>query len=307
MNEAMHQLRVSCESCGAELRVEPTLRTARCPYCDSPWVVDRPATEDRPDPAFAVGFAVDRSRAASAMRRHLAGKWLAPARLKRKAAERVTAVYLPTYLYSTTAESRYSATIAEVYETTEMYTDSKGKTRMRRRRRTEHRDLSGVHTTYLGDFVVTASRGVANHEVEAVEPFDLDGLRRYTPALISGWRAEEPSLSREDSLRLARGEARGRVAGLLARFMPGDGHSNLRHATELRDESFDLVLLPVWVFAIRHREGTPPIRILVNGQTGAAGGKVPVSWRKVAVIAATVLGLVLVAPYIVALIRAVFS
>ena len=55
-------LELSCESCGARLVVEPTHRTVRCPYCDSPSVIDRPVTADRPDPVYAIGFAIDGNR-----------------------------------------------------------------------------------------------------------------------------------------------------------------------------------------------------------------------------------------------------
>ena len=54
---AVNQIEISCESCGAKVVLDPLLRTARCPYCDSPSVVDRQATTDRPDPVFVVGFA----------------------------------------------------------------------------------------------------------------------------------------------------------------------------------------------------------------------------------------------------------
>ncbi|MFV2073563.1 MAG: hypothetical protein ACC742_13030 [Thermoanaerobaculales bacterium] len=296
----VEQVEISCESCGAKVILEPTLRTARCPYCDSPSVIDRPATVDRPDPVFVIGFAVDRAKAANRMRKWIGRKKLAPSGLKGKTADRVTGVYVPTYLYSATSATIYSATIGEDYYETEVSRDSKGRTRVTRKRKTERYGLSGAHAAYVGDVVVTASHGIANHELEAIEPFDLDGLRRYTPAMVSGWISEEPSLTRDECLQLARGEGRLVVGRMLNRFMPGDSHRDLRPATKLRDESLDLVLLPVWIFAIRYDEGKPPIRILVNGQTGKVGGKIPTSWAKVLKIAAALLGL-LSLPLLVAL------
>ena len=302
---AVKQIEVSCESCGAKIVLEPLLRTARCPYCDSPSVVDRQATADRPDPVFVVGFAIDRERAARRMRKWIGRKRLAPSGLKGKTADRVAGIYLPTYLYSATSATAYSATIGEDYYTTEISRDSKGRTRVRRKRKTEHCNLSGAHANYLGDVVVTASQGIENHELEAIEPYDLVGLRRYTPAMVSGWISEEPSLTHEACLHLARSESTTAVGRLLHRFLPGDSHTNLRHATKLHDESLDLALLPVWVFAIRYDERKPPIRILVNGQTGKVGGNIPTSWAKVLKIAAAVLGL-LSLPVLIALLVGLF-
>jgi hypothetical protein len=268
-------------------------------------VVDRPATTDRPDPVFVIGFAVDRKQATRRMRKWIGRKKLAPSRLKGKTADRVTGIYLPSFLYSATSATVYSATIGEDYYVTEVSRDSKGRTRVRRKRKTEHCNLSGAHANYVGDVVVTASQGIANHELEAIEPFDLGGLRRYTPGMVSGWISEEPSLTREACLHLARSESTAAVGRLLHRFLPGDSHLDLRRSTTLNDESLDLALLPVWVFAIRYDERKPPIRILVNGQTGKVGGKIPTSWAKVLKIAVAVLG-ILSLPVLIALLVALF-
>jgi hypothetical protein len=283
MSEAAQRVEVSCRSCGATLLFEETERSIRCPYCDSPSVVDRPATPDRPDPVFALGFAISRDDAAARMRRWIQGRRMGPFGLKKKTAENVRGVYLPTYLYSASAHTTYSASIAEHYKDED------------RQKRTEYRDLEGRHAAYVADILVTASRGIPNDEVEGIEPFDLGALLRYTPALVSGWMAEEPSLAREECRELARAEARGRVGQLLRGFLPGDGVRSLRHHTLLRDESTDLTLVPVWVFAIRYDEEKPPIRVLVNGQTGKAWGKVPFSWAKLGLLVLGALALIGVA------------
>lgn len=272
---------VACSSCGARLVVPPTHRTTRCPYCDSPSVINRPVSADRPDPAFAIGFAVDRAKASLSFCDFLRRRRWAPAALRRATADRIEGVYLPAYLYSTIATSRYRAVIGENYTVTEY--DSKNK-RTRQVTKTEHRPLDGTHRCYVDDVVVTASSGISNDELAVVEPFDLADLRRFEPALISGWTAEEPTLSRDASLELARSEARAGVLGGMHAFMPGDSHHDLHATTELRDEAMDLVLLPLWVCAVRWRRDREPVRLLVNGQTGAVAGDVPVSWAKIAAV-----------------------
>ena len=279
MSAAEPRVEVSCRSCGAEILFEPLQRTARCPYCDSPSVVDRPETVDRPDPVFGLGFAVARDEAARRMRRWIRARKMAPFGLKDEAAEKVKGVYLPTYLYSATAHTTYSASIAQHYKED-------------RKRKTEYRDLDGRHAAYVADILVTASRGIPNDEIEGIEPFDLGALVRYTPALVSGWISEEPSRTQDECRDLARGEATARVGELLSGFLPGDGVRDLRHRTGIEDESADLTLVPVWVFAIRYDDEKPPIRVLVNGQTGKVFGKVPFSWAKIGLIAAGILTLI---------------
>jgi hypothetical protein len=279
MSATDQRVEVSCRSCGAEILFEPLQRTTRCPYCDSPSVVDRPETPDRPDPIFGLGFAVTRDEATHRMQRWIRARKMAPFGLKGKTAEKVKGVYLPTYLYSATAHTAYSVLIAENYKEDD-------------ERKTEYRDLHGRHATYVADILVTASRGIPNDEIEGVEPFDLGALVRYRPALVSGWISEEPSRTQDECRELARREATARVEDLLGGFLPGDGVRDLRHEIALEDESVDLTLVPVWVFAIRYDEKKPPIRVLVNGQTGKAFGKVPLSWAKIGLIAAGIVALI---------------
>jgi hypothetical protein len=283
---------LACRECGAQLRIEPQLRTAICPYCAAPAVVERPPTRDRPSPAFALGFTVTRDAAAAEAKRWVRRRSLfARSGVRRARIEELRGLYVPVYLYTVEAHSAYTAMIGENYTETYTTTDSKGRTVVRTRTRTEWRDLAGSHATFVPDVVVTASKGIPNDELEAIEPFDLRLLRRYDPGLVAGWIAEEPSLDRESCLAAARQETLGRVAGLLKEFMPGDSHRELNFRTEFHNEDATLVLAPVWALAVRYDAQRPPFRLLVNGQTGKVGGKVPRSWLKIAAAIALGLGL----------------
>lgn len=274
---------LQCGSCGAQLRIDPGQRTARCPFCDAPSVVDRPAAPGRPIPVFALGFAVEREAATRAVRDWIRSRRMAPFGLRHLAVERMSGVYLPAYLYSATANSRYEASIAEKYKKVSIERDDDGFS-VGRREETEYRDLIGRHVASLADILVTASHNVSNEEIQAIEPFDLGRLRRYTPALLQGWSAEEVSASPETCLGHARGEAHTSVTRLLRGFMPGDGVRSLRHHTEFEEESIDLTLVPVWICTMRYHPRKPPLRILVNGQSARAGGWVPFSWAKLGLV-----------------------
>jgi hypothetical protein len=82
--------------------------------------------------------------------------------------------------------------------------------------------------------------------------------------------------------------------------MPGDSHSDLSWRTSVQWETLDPILVPVWVFAVRYRDDRPPLRVVINGQTGAIAGKVPLMWWKIA-LAVAVLGALVAA--IVALVH----
>lgn len=288
-------IEIACESCGAQLLVERHMLTAICPYCASSSIIQRPPSKDLPIPSFTIGFVIDHQRATKLVRQWIRRSHLfARSDFKRAAPELTRGVYLPAYLYGAVAASDYSASIGENYTEVQTYTttDSKGRTVTRTRTvvKTEWRPLRGEHSCYVVDVIVTASRGVNNSALEAVEPFDLRTLRRFEPSLISGWLAEEPSLTQDECFRLAQNETRGKVGVMLKNFMPGDSHQSLQFQTRLSREVIDLVLLPIWSFAIRYDPSQAPLQILVNGQTGRVGGNVPISMTKVSI---AVVGVVL--------------
>ncbi len=271
-------MEVQCQSCGARLALEANLRTVECPYCATTSVVERSPQADRLAPLFALGFTLGAQQAREKARAWLASRGpFAKTGLHRAALDNVRGVYVPGWLYSAQASSRFAAEIGERYQSTRR---ERGKTETRTE--TEWRPLEGAHSEYVLDLLVTASRGLGNEELERIEPFDLRFLRRYDPALLSGWAAEEPSLGQAESLELARGEARALALRRLAQFMPGDAHRALRCSTELSGESLELCLVPVWVMAARLNEKEPPVHIVVNGQTGRTWGKTPLSWPKLA-------------------------
>ena len=275
---------VQCGECGAAL-VLGQYRTAVCPYCASPSVVERPAAPGRPDPVFVVPFTVTQERA-----RELVRAWSRRRRwfhrsLEGAAVDDIAGVYVPAGLYSAVTSSTYTAEIGENYTVTETYTttvNGKTVTRTRTRTVTEWRDLAGTHAAYATDLVVTASRGLPNDELERIEPFDLRALRRYSPALVSGWLVEEASLALSDCGQLARAEAARLEEARLRRFMPGDSFRDLRFDLQLHQETLDPILVPVWVLAVRPAADAPAMRVVANGQSGEVWGPERVSPVKVA-------------------------
>ena len=84
---------------------------------------------------------------------------------------------------------------------------------------------------------------------------------------------------------MSRSEALDEIGLRLRRFMPGDSHCDLTWSTAVQWETLDAILVPVWVLAVRYRDDRPVMRVVINGQTGAVAGKVPLAWWKIALAA----------------------
>lgn len=280
---------LACGNCGAAL-VFMGVRTQTCPYCACPSFVEREAGTFV-EPVFALGFTRDAQHARSDLRRFLRSRmWFADSALYRATVDDIRGVYLPAYLYSASASTYYTVQIGEHYTETETYedTDAQGNktTKTREVTHTEYRPLAGTHVGYVTDVVVSASAGVSHKELGRVEPYDMRELRRFSPALISGWITEEFSRAPAGCRAACQQEARDAIGDKLRRFMPGNSYSELHFSTEISWESMDPILVPIWVIAMKYREGKPPLRIVINGQTGRATGDVPVAWWKVLILVA---------------------
>ncbi len=227
--------------------------------------------------------------------RKVSRAWLAPQSFRKGTAEKVTGVYIPSYLYSVRCETEYQASIGEDYEETQTYTTTENGRKVTRTRtvtHTEWRSLSGQHSSYV-ERVVSASSGIPNPELEAIEPFDLRALHRYRPETLAGWAAEDASLAFATCLASAQKEASAEVGSKLSKFLPGDRQRELAYQTEFEDEDLSLALLPIWVLAIRYQPDKRTVRVLVNGQTGRVSMRAPISEAKVAFLAIAGVGLLL--------------
>lgn len=291
-------MQTKCNNCGAEIDVGDTLSTADCPFCGSSSIVERPAGEVE-RPAYAIGFALERDAAVEHLR-----KWIVGNRnflhidmdFVLQAIEReLKGIYLPAYMLGARTDTSYRARIGEHYTETTTYTGSDGKTHTKTETKTEWRSLTGRVVEYLPDVLVTGSRGVANETLERIEPYDYAMLRRFDPRLTSGWISEIPTRSRDEVIQLAKGEAEEKIRARLGGFMPGDCVGDISTDTTYSDATLDMLQVPIWSLRVPRKEGEEPIHILVNGQTGKVGGKIPYSGLRiflfVAAIACVVAGL----------------
>ena len=125
----------------------------------------------------------------------------------------------------------------------------------------------------MNDILVTASRGVDNDDLERVEPFDLRLLKRYSPAIVSGWIAEEATIDEEGCRKLALAEAYEQLERRIGAFLPGDERQSLSHDTKLEHESQLGMLLPLWDRGLQVRRGQAAAAHLLQRPVGEGGGQ----------------------------------
>jgi hypothetical protein len=232
------------------------------------------------------------------LRQHLATRWWAPERLRRAARDGkafgrrqapdrsrptneldtrlVEGILVPFYAYHATCRSRYETRVGLHWYETKTVRDKDGKARHETEQHTEWFPLRGTAVCQLRDHLVSASVGLAATEVAALSPFDLGRARSFDPRLLAGWPAELPSRSRTETDRDAAEQIRTReIRRISHEQLPGDTHRDTRVSCQVELAEAELVLLPVWVAALRY--GGKVHRLVVNGQTGRCHGSAPLS------------------------------
>lgn len=276
-----------CPSCGVVVELPPERLSHVCSYCRSS-LVEASADADSPVDRIAP-FRLSAKAAHERLRQHLAGRWWAPQSLRRAARDgtadtrMVEGVLVPFYSYSATCRSRYETTVGLYwYETVEKKDRKTGKRRTTQKRHTEWFPLRGTAVAQLRDHLVSASAGLEAAEVAGLQPFDLGRARPFDRRLCAGWPAELPTRTRRhtdaDALAQIRADE---IARIGAEHLPGDTHRKTRVSCQVELAEAQLVLLPVWVAALRFGDTT--YRLMVNGQTGNCHGRAPVSPTKVAI------------------------
>jgi hypothetical protein len=271
-----------CEGCGCEVAIDPDQRSYVCPFCDSTYVVEIPASQnDRKRPEFIIGFAVTPEQAREKFEKWIrSNSWIRPGDLRRaRIADKLKGVYLPFWSFSMLAESHWRAEIGEYWYRTETYTtrDSDGKTvtKTRRVQETEWWPLDGRHHHYYSGYLVSGSRGLPQSDAERMKPFQLPALKRYEPYYLAGWICEEYSVGQEDALHICQQEFHRREQGNVGAFLPGDTQRAVQVNTRFSHVNSDLCLLPIYILSYRYQERL--YRFLVNGQTGKVAGDKPLS------------------------------
>ena len=264
-----------CQMCGAEIVVGETTAATRCYYCHNPVVLtDRLSDDFRPD--GVVPFRSQKKEAEEQFRRFVARKkfidhgFFSTAQL-----EDFSGVYYP-YWYgdvegaaSFDGEGTRSSTAVgprETVVTTRVF-------KVRREGRLSFRNM-----------VRKGLSSVDRQLSDGIHPYKLEELKPFSGAYLSGFMAERRDIEKASVQADMEKEASSYAASLMREggtFDSLSGSASFK-ADQARMRS---ILLPAWVLTYRGRD-RKPYYYMMNGQTGAVCGKLPIDWKKLLLTAA---------------------
>jgi hypothetical protein len=125
-----------------------------------------------------------------------------------------------------------------------------------------------------------ASLSVSLARLEALAPWDLEQLKPYDPAFLSGFRAQRYQVELANGFDSAKQVMAPGIESAVHSDIGGDVQTISNLETEYFDITFKHLLLPVYAGAYRYNGKV--FQILVNGRTGEIQGERPYSFWKIA-------------------------
>jgi len=290
-------LQVSCDGCGSVVAFEPPQVSGNCPFCGAGLVAQAKAADPLIAPDGLLPAKVPKEQATGEIKQWLQSRWFAPNALKRFARpEGINGVYLPFWDYDADTDSRYTGARGQHYYETEYYTetDNHGNSvqRSRQVQRTAWYPCAGEVSRHFDGVLVAASKAVNEAKLNALEPWDLESMRPYEPAYLSGFKAQRYQLELPDGFQKAKGVMSSTIAQDVRRNIGGDEQRIDDIQTLYANVMFRHLLLPVWIGAYKFRDKV--YQVAVNARTGEVQGERPYSTAKIAaLVAAIVLFIVL--------------
>ena len=296
---------ISCRNCGATTDFEVTANVLRCAFCGSEQVVAQPSDPNRPTPESILSFVVEEEQARAAYREWLGNGFFRPGDLSKSASLReIRAMFLPFWAFDARANTQWTA-MSGRHRTSvrQVQTVVNGQSVLRDQQvqETDWFPASGDHVGQYTWELVSASKGLEQAWVDAIEPFNFGELRAYDGKFLLGRGAEEAALDHAQAEDIARKLIEAKEQSECARLVPGDTHRDLRVSTALEDVAAKMIFLPVWLAAFAYKQKV--YRFVVNGQTGKVTGEAPMSYFKVALVVGAVALVILLIIAIVAMLK----
>ena len=266
-----------CPSCGARFEFDPAVHAAECPFCATPVVADT-GVDRHIKPTAILPFAKTEDEARGYLRTWLTSRWFAPNGLRQyaRAGRRMSGVYTPYWTFDARSYSHYTGQRGDHYYVSVRGSD--GKTR--RERRTRWTPVSGAVSLTFDDVLVLGSTSLPKPLTDALEPWDLENLRPYQPAVIAGFRAEAYTVDLDEARHEARAKMDRAIEAAIRRDIGGDVQRIGSVNTRLEDQTYKHVQMPIWLAAYKY-DGKS-YRFVVNGRTGEVQGERPYSKWKIA-------------------------
>lgn len=261
-----------CPNCGAQLVTDSVTAASFCVFCGSPAIFPQQLTGGF-TPQYVIPFQYKREDVLARLKEICKKKKLLPRDFTQAShIEKVTGVYVPFWLFDCRAQGDLSARAQRVRtwrDSNYNYTE------------TTHYAVERSGSSQFSKIPADGSAKMDNAIMDALEPFDYNGLLPFQMAYLSGYLAERYDQTSQQVQERMEERVRRTLRGLLEETVQGYTAKQVESChVNIDVTKREYALLPVWVLATKYRDKY--YMFTMNGQTGKIVGRYPVSWAKAA-------------------------
>lgn len=261
----------TCPQCGGEILSTDNAAAGFCSFCGASTILySRISHEHRPN--YIIPFKKTKDDCKQAYADMMKRAIFAPKELKDpKAIDSFRGIYMPYWAFYITQKGPVKFYGEKSYRGGNyVYTD--------------HYQLTGDIDAYYKGISYDASSSFADNISEHLAPFDLKGMKAFTPGYLSGFYADtadvDASVYQQDAEDIATSQSVAKLYTVPAfKSVPPKitNNSNLLHT---KTQGIDSAMLPVWFMS--YRKNNRVAYATVNGQTGKVVADIPIDPKKYA-------------------------
>lgn len=263
----------SCDSCGAEIIVEPNTVATKCPFCNSNIQLSQNIVGSA-KPYGIIPFKQTKEDAMAAFQKWCKKGLVTPSGfMSADRIQEIKPVYVPFWIYDIEGLGtlQYNAQKVRRYSSGDY--DVK---------EIKHYKCYRSIDAFIDDIPCDASEKMDDKWMDLLEPFDFKELQPFNIGYLSGNLTEKYDFSEE--------ELTNRIFQRANKFFEQYAATSMTEYTSYNIASNDLrlkkkeahyILLPVWT--ISYDYNGQKYTFVMNGQTGKVVGKPPISKQKVVI------------------------
>ena len=256
----------SCPQCGGEILSTDTSAAEFCTFCGASTILHSRLTNEK-RPSYIIPFQKTKEDCKKAYSDMMKKAIFAPDALKKpKYIDGFRGIYMPYWAFHLTQEDSFTLKA----------------TRSKRRGDyivTDHYALKGEISAYYKGLSYDAASSFDDSISEKVAPYDVKGMKAFTPAYLSGFYADtadvDASNYEEKAKQIARSHSQ---TAILQEFRGTSLHLQTPSPVDTQVKEIDSAMFPVWFMS--YRNAGRVAYATVNGQTGKVVTDLPVDTKK---------------------------
>ena len=257
----------SCPQCGGEILSSDTSAAEFCTFCGASTILHSRLTKEK-RPNYIIPFQKTKEDCKEAYAKLMKKALFVPDALKDpKHIDSFRGIYMPYWAFYLTQDGSFSLNATKSKRRGDyIYTD--------------HFLLTGEMDAYYKGLSYDASSSFDDHISEKIAPYDVKGMKGFTPAFLSGFYADTadvaPETYEQEAVNIAVQNSTNAIYGEFNGVRLDSSISPSVLNTQVKE--VDSAMFPVWFMS--YRNAGRVAYATINGQTGKVVTDLPIDVRK---------------------------